>query len=299
MTSRTLATTLNDRELSELKVMFEERSGIHFAELDGRLLAACVREYMDVRRIARSDEALRMVRGSESEYGQLLDRVLSRDACFFRWPAVYDWVESRLLAEVHIRKFWAVPRAVRFWSAGCGTGDEAYSVAMLLANSARLSSGWNVQVLATDHSSRMISFAERGVYTLSSLRNLTPRQIQSSFARLGDQFLLKSHIRNMVSFATMDLAGTDYVGSFDCIFCLDVLAKVPENRRGLVIRRFYEALEPGGYLVLGPRDAVPGIDAPLECETIGSLQICRRAPEMRIPPIGVRRHDSSEFRAIS
>jgi len=299
MISRTLPGTLNDRELSELKALFEERSGILFAELDSRVLALCVREYMDVRRIARSDEVLRMVRGSESEYGQLLDRVLSRDACFFRWPAVYEWIENRLLAELHVRKFWSVPRSVRFWSAGCATGDEAYSLAMLLANSARLSSGWSVQILATDISPRMISFAERGVYSLSALRHLTPRQIQSSFARLGDQFLLKSHVRNMVSFSAMDLSGADYVGSFDCIFCLDVLAKVPENRRALVIRRFYESLEPGGYLVLGPRDAVPGLDAPMECETIGSLQICRRAVEMRIPPMGIKRHDSGEFRAIS
>jgi chemotaxis methyl-accepting protein methylase len=120
-----------------------------------------------------------------------------------------------------------------------------------LADTLEFMDAWNIQILATDISRQALQYAERGVYTKGEVANLTPKQMEAHMARVGDQFMFKPRIRNLVSFAPMNLAQPIYVGRFDCIFCMNVLIYFSEARRAALVQRFFEYLEPGGFLFLG------------------------------------------------
>jgi chemotaxis protein methyltransferase CheR len=118
---------------------------------------------------------------------------------------------------------------------------------------------WNISILATDISKQALQHAERGVYRKSVLENLSPRQVDNYFVKVGEQFMVKPKIRNMVSFAPVNLAQATYMGRFDCIFCMNVMIYFSDERRAQLIQRFYEYLEPGGYLFLGHAESAAGL----------------------------------------
>jgi chemotaxis protein methyltransferase CheR len=200
------------------------------------------------------------------EYECLLEKLLTQETSFFRYPHVFDALEKKVLPELHVKKFWENPRTVRVWSAGCSTGEEAYSVAITLTDSLDFAEAWNLHILATDISRKALQHAERGVYSSRSLGDVTAKQVESFFAKVGDKFMVKPRLRNLVTFTQMNLVDSTYMGKFDVVFCMNVLIYFSEEKRRAVIQRLYEALEPGGYLILGHADSIA--NAGVKVETI-------------------------------
>ncbi len=249
---------ITDHELSEIRVLIEQRSGVHFDESRERFFSTRVREHMEVRRLNYGAELLRSIRGSNVEYDSLLERLLTQETRFYRYPDVFAALEKKVLPEMHMKKFWENPRSLRIWSAGCSTGEEPYSIGIAICDTLEFAEAWNITVLATDISKQALQHGERGVYSRRTLDNLTPRQIDAYFARVGDQYMVKPKLRNMVNFAPMNLAQAVYMGRFDVIFCMNVLIYFSGERRNALIQRFYEYLEPGGYLFLGHAESASG-----------------------------------------
>jgi chemotaxis protein methyltransferase CheR len=242
---------VTEHELNEIRALIERRSGILFDESRERFFSTRVREHMNHRRLSFGAELLRNIQGSNVEYDHLLERLLTQETRFRRYPEIFEALEKKILPELHMKKFWENPRSLRIWSAGCATGEEPYSIAISLCDSLEFADAWNINILATDISRQALHVAERGVYSKRVLEHLSPRQIETHFQRIGDQFLVKSKVRNLISFAPMNLAQSTYVGRFDCIFCMNVLIYFSEEKRSQLIQRFFEYLEPGGYLFLG------------------------------------------------
>ncbi len=112
-----------------------------------------MREHLQSRGFERGTEFLRVMRKTNVEYEALLERLLTQETTFFRYPAVYEAFEKRALPELHIKKFWKNPRTLRIWSAGCSTGEEPYSIAITIADALSFADSWNVEILATDRGS--------------------------------------------------------------------------------------------------------------------------------------------------
>ena len=251
-----MTSNLKEADLQEIRNLIESRSGILFDSSRERFFSNRVVEYMQEKGLYTLHDFLRLVRSSNVEYDDMLQSMLTQETSFYRYPAVIDALVKKVLPEIHARKFWENPRTLRIWSAGCSTGEEPYSIAIALAESLEFVDAWNIEILATDISKRALRFAERGVYPQSRLMNMTPGQMETYFARGRDGFSVKPRIRKMVSFETMNLAQAVYVGRFDCIFCMNVLMYFSAERRNSLIQRFYEYLEPGGYLLLGHAETV-------------------------------------------
>lgn len=250
---------VTEHELSEIRALIERRSGILFDESRERFFSTRVREHMHHRKLAFGAELLRNIQGSNAEYDHLLERLLTQETRFRRYPESFEAFEKKILPELHMKKFWENPRTLRIWSAGCSTGEEPYSIAISLADTLEFADAWNINILATDISKQALQIAERGVYTKRVLEHLSPRQIETYFQKVGDQFLVKPKIRNLISFAPMNLAQSVYVGRFDCIFCMNVLIYFSDEKRSQLIQRFFEYLEPGGYLFLGHAETAAGL----------------------------------------
>src|ERR1700726_1719729 len=172
---------LTEPELDEIRTLIEQRSAILFDASRERFFSTRIREHLEEKSLADGTELLQLVRSSSIEYEALLERLLTQETSFFRYPAVYDALEKRILPELHVKKFWKNPRTLRVWSAGCSTGEEPYSVAITIADALSFSEAWNVEILATDVSRNALRQAERGVYSGRSLASVTPAQLAAHF----------------------------------------------------------------------------------------------------------------------
>ena len=130
---------LSEHELSEIRMLIEERTGICFDESRERFFSTRVREHLRAKQFAHGTDLLRAMRKANVEYEALLERLLTQETSFFRYPAVYETFEKRVLPELHVKKFWKNPRTLRVWSAGCSTGEEPYSIAITIAGIGRRS----------------------------------------------------------------------------------------------------------------------------------------------------------------
>ena len=247
---------LSEHELSEIRMLIEERTGICFDESRERFFSTRVKDHLRAKGLERGTDLLRAIRKSNVDYESLLEGLLTQETSFFRYPSVYKAFEKRVLPELHVKKFWKNPRTLRIWSAGCSTGEEPYSIAITIADSLSFSDSWNVEILATDVGRQALKHAEHGLYSGRSLGSVSPEQLVAHFTPVSNRQQIKPRLRKMVTFAQMNLASAVYVGRMDMVFCMNVLIYFSEERRRALVQRFYDTLEPGGYLFLGHSESI-------------------------------------------
>src|SRR5499425_3015879 len=173
---------LSEHELSEIRMLIEERTGICFDESRERFFSTRVREHLRAKGMQRGTDLLRSMRKSNVEYEALLERLLTQETSFFRYPGVYEAFEKRVLPELHTKKFWKDPRTLRVWSAGCSTGEEPYSIAITIADALSFADAWRVEILATDLGRQALKHAERGVYSGRSIASVRQKQLSDHFS---------------------------------------------------------------------------------------------------------------------
>src|SRR3974390_2484048 len=278
---------LSEHELSEIRMLIEERTGIHFDESRERFFSTRVREHLRERGFSRGVELLRAIRKTNVEYEGLLERLLTQETSFFRYPAVFDAFEKRVLPELHAKKFWKNPRTLRVWSAGCSTGEEPYSIAIAIVDTLSLADAWNVEILATDVGRLALKQAERGIYSGRSIASVKESQLAAHFSAVKEGYQVKPRLRKMVSFAQMNLASPVYLGRMDLIFCMNVLIYFTEERRQSLVQRFYQALEPGGYLFLGHSESISKMPVKFQAIVLGDCILYRKptAEELQKPEL--------------
>src|SRR5579862_7410101 len=278
------AAKLAETELDEIRTLIEQRSAIYFDASRERFFSTRVREYLDEKNMDGGAELIRRIRHSSIEYESLLECLLTQETSFFRYPDVFEALEKRVLPEAQERKFWESPRTLRIWSAGCSTGEEPYSIAISLCESLKFAEAWDMEILATDISRRALRIAERGVYSKRSLQDEPEARVDTYFTSTKHGFHVRPRIRRMVSFAQMNLAESVYVGKFDCIFCMNVLMYFSAERRLAILRRFYDALEPGGHFLLGHAETLSNSPVAFEPVVLGDCRLYRKpgaATELR------------------
>ena len=281
------AAHISEAELNEIRTLIEHRSAVHLDESRERFLSTRVQEYAEEESLHTGAELLSRIRASSSEYDAFLERMLTQETSFFRYPAVYEALGKTILPEIQERKFWQNPRTLRVWSAGCSTGEEPYSIAVTLCDSLKFAEAWEIEILATDISRRALRHAEKGAYSKRSLQELSLRQIETYFDATRHGHHVKPRIRRMISFAQMNLASPMYVGKMDAIFCMNVLMYFTPERRLSILRSFYEALEPGGYFMLGHSETLTHTPLKFEPVTLGDCRLYRKPGAADPRPVAV------------
>jgi len=278
---------LSEHELSEIRMLIEERTGIHFDESRERFFSTRVREHLREHGYARGTDLYRAIRKTNVEYEALLEKLLTQETTYFRYPAVYEAFEKRVLPELHVKKFWKNPRTLRVWSAGCSTGEEPYSIAITVLDSLSFAEAWDVEILATDIGRLSLKHADRGIYSGRSIASVSEKQLATHFSVVKGGYQVKSRVRKLVSFTQMNLASPVYVGKMDLIFCMNVLIYFSEERQRAVVQRFYDALEPGGYLFLGHSESISKMPVKFQAIVLGDCILYRKptAEELQKPEL--------------
>lgn len=196
---------------------------------------------------------------------KLLDEITTNETCFFRNPPQLKALENVFLPEVVAAKGKIGFRKLRIWSAGSSSGEEAYTMAMiLLEKRATILKDWIIEIVGTDISETVIAQAREGVYNAYSVRN-TPDFYKKKYFREepGGRFVLSPDVKKLVSFSHLNLyedAKMVFMKSFDFIFCANVLIYFDLSSKTKVVQHFYNNLQPYGYFFVGQSESLHGVN---------------------------------------
>jgi chemotaxis protein methyltransferase CheR len=234
-----------------------------------------------------------------SDLGELVimietDKVLAKkvteamtvnETFFFRDRQPFDGFRGAILPE--LLKLRARQRKIRIWSAACSTGQEPYSLAMIVDEEARNLAGWTVDIVATDIAETVLKKAKDGVYThFEAQRGLPAQHLVRYFTKRKDNWVISQHIRSRVDFRQQNLmADFSALGQFDVIFCRNVLIYFAPDQKRDVLNRMAQRLAPDGYLVLGAAESVCGYSSEFKPHTANRVILTRRAATPHHEPL--------------
>lgn len=186
-----------------------------------------------------------------------IDALLNHETFFFRDIKAFRQLDEKGLARLQAAR--QASRSLRIWSAGCSTGQEAYTLAMLIQEQPARWQGWSVQIIATDLSPAAIERAQRGRYsTFEAQRGLPIGHLVDRFRKQGDDWEADARLRAGVRFRVHNLLELPPPGMFDLVLCRNVLLYFSAEVRARVFARLASAMAPDGLLMLGAGETVMG-----------------------------------------
>lgn len=221
------------------------------------------------------------LRDHVEEEDRLIASLLIKVTDFFRDPATFDYVRERVLPDL-IAAARERGEELRLWSAGCATGEEAFSLAIVVSQLLDAhppdSSRVPVRIFATDLDSPSIQFARRGVYPQQALAHLAPELVDRYFTRRDREYEVNKGIRDRIVFGEHDLGGRPPFPRIDLVLCRNVLMYFTPELQMRALQAFAFSLREGGYLVLGSAENVRPLEHAFSTES-SRLRIYRRTAE--------------------
>jgi len=273
-----------DRNLRNLLEQVRARSGIDFTNYrQPTILRRLQRRMADTGRDKLADY-VRYVQRHPDEYQRLVNSFLIKVTDFFRDTDLFDYLRAHIFPEL-IEEVGKEENELRIWSAGCATGEEAYSLAILLAELlGDEMDHLRVRVFATDLDNDAVGFARRGIYPPSALKNLSAELLNRYFLPLDGGYEIKKPVRSMVVFGQHDLGQRAPFPRIDLALCRNVLIYFTPELQRRALQLFAFSLRPGGRLVLGKSETTSPLPQYFAVEE-PRLKVYRRHGErVLIPP---------------
>ncbi|MBN2362321.1 MAG: protein-glutamate O-methyltransferase CheR [Deltaproteobacteria bacterium] len=270
-------------EFAAIRDLIHRRTGIYFDEEAAQRLSHRLADRLAARGYRTYTEyylALQRLPAGEPEFDEIVERITTHETYFFRERYQLAAFSDEILPELRLRL--RDTRTLRIWSAGCATGEEVYTIAMLILDHGGFA-GWNVEVFGTDISRKVIARARQGVYGANSFREGHQRYLERHFSRAdGGMYRVRDQVRALAAFGTINLvdpASLALVAPVDVIFCRNVLIYFhPDSRRSLA-ETFFHKLRAGGYLLLGHAESLLNVTNDFEIVSLKNDLVYRR-PEM-------------------
>lgn len=200
------------------------------------------------------DEYLKLVEHNRDEFSKMIDSLTTNKTDFFREIQHFQFLQKQILPRLHSRR-------LRIWSAACSSGEEPYSISMLLHEALPKINQWDVKILATDISSNILQKAQKAEYDEDQMADVSPTLQQKYFTRtVANKYVVRDSVKNLVRFARLNLMGEwKMKGPFDVIFCRNVMIYFDKQTQGKLVNRFYDLIAPGGHLFIGHSESLNGI----------------------------------------
>jgi len=209
---------------------------------------------------------------SESEMQALANLITTNETYMFREYEQLEAFANACLPEVVARKEKQGNRSLRIWTAGCSSGEETYTVAIIVREVLPAIAAWDTQLLATDIDEQRLAMATAGVYDKRSMKNVPAEYLDRHFTQLGENWRVKPRTRSMLTIEHLNLHDRSLMRqmrSYDFIFCRNVLIYFDDASRKAVVDHFYNALNPGGFLFLGHSESVGRISSAFRLRRMG------------------------------
>ena len=265
-----------------LQKILKERSGLMLSSdkkylLESRLLPLARK--MNLPGIPELVQKMRS--GSESTIRDVVEAMTTNETFFFRDKTPFDHFKNSVIPE--LIKARANRKSLRIWCAAASTGQEPYSLAMILKDMAGELAGWRVEIIATDLSPEVLEKSKSGLYTQFEVqRGLPIQMLVKHFKQVGTMWQLNPDTKSMVQYRQFNLL-QDFapLGKFDVIFCRNVLIYFDQATKTDIFNRLMKANEPDGYLFLGAAETVVGLT--------DAYRVCPQRRGVYLPNVGAAR----------
>ncbi len=249
-------------EPARWRALVYERCGLHFTDSRLYFLEQQIWERMTDLNISSYDSYYKMLTSGKSnkeEWLTLRDRIVNNESSFFRHEPSYDALVGRVLPMLMKQKQQQGNNSILLWSAGCSGGQEPYSMAMA-ALSAVDPVCWQLTVTGSDISHKQLAKAREGLYRPSEVRTIPPHYLgrHMQLTADGSAYRIRRSLKRFVKFSEINLSQSFsfWHATQDVIFCQNVLIYFTHADRLAIVQRLHDHLNPGGFLILGPTEAI-------------------------------------------
>jgi two-component system, chemotaxis family, CheB/CheR fusion protein len=238
-----------ENELAKILARVKKATGVDFAQYKPATIRRRISRRMLLHKIETIGSYLKRLESDPAEVRALYQYLLIDVTCFFRDPDVWQYLKDQIIPEI-VRSRRA-ETSIRVWVPGCSTGEEPYSIAMLLLECLAPTGGPPIQIFATDISKQAIEIAREGLYAENIIPDVSPERLRRFFVKSAGGYQIGKQIRDMCVFAVQDVTKDPPFSRMDLISCRNLLIylNIPAQKR--VLATFYYALAPSGYLLLG------------------------------------------------
>lgn len=268
MEKELIATLINitDEEFGLFTKLIYERFGIYLSEQKKSLVMGRLNKILKKEGFSNFKDYYHSI--IEDKTGRslsvLIDRITTNHTYFYRENDHFEYFSSHVLPEIIELKKNEGSIDFRIWIAGCSSGEEVYTILMVLYESLGQNlGGMDIGILATDISLTILETAKAGLYSLERMAGVSQVLREKYFSEIGPgSFQVKSFVRDRVLFKRLNLKAEAYPfkGKFDIIFCRNVMIYFDSANRNELVQRFYNTLNPGGYLFIGHSESITRSD---------------------------------------
>lgn len=278
---QTVEAGIPDEVFNKFKEFIYKLTGIHFTEQKKYLLETRLSRRLSALGLHGFEDYFNYIAFSprkNTEIKELLNSITTNETSFFRDSpqlAVFMDVLKLVVSEAAGKGI----RVIRIWSAGCSTGEEPYTIAILIKEKF-FSPNLKFEIFASDISEKVLDSAKNGIYNSYTLRNADEKILGKYFTKNEeDKYEVKNEIKSMISFHGVNLMDDKQIKTlnfFDIVFCRNVIIYFDNNSKKIAISNIYERIKPGGYLFLGHSESLHSVSSMFKLVGIGKTPLYRK-----------------------
>lgn len=253
---------LTDKEFEDFKSVIYNESGITFSQSNRSILESRLKEKLRDKKLETPTEYYKLITSNKEEMKTLLDSVTTNLTRFFRNQPHFDALINYVIPHVLEEKKKTGDRTVRIWSAGCSTGEEPYTIAMILKKI--LPSGYSYSVTASDISLKSLMVGQRGFYADNKIDGVPPDYIPIGFNKVEGGYQVTPDIMSKVKFDYHNLQHAPGMKNLDVVFCRNVMIYFDEPAQLVVLDNFWNSMASHSYLFIGHSESLFGMKTKFE-----------------------------------
>jgi chemotaxis protein methyltransferase CheR len=255
---------MTDEEFRLLRDFVYQYCGLHFTPESKYLLEKRLNKRLQHHRLKNFKDYYYLLRYSQhkdQELTEVIDALTTNETYFFREDFQLKTFTQEILPEIRARKEKTGDKRLRIWSAGCSSGEEPYTIAMLLLGMPAFHD-WQIDIIGTDISQRVLQIARKGVYGASSFRVTDSIYQRRYFSEVDGKHRVADNVKSLVTISHLNLFDAPRVtllGKMDAIFCRNVIIYFDQAAKKRVVESFHDRLRPEGFLLLGHSESLMNI----------------------------------------
>lgn len=254
---------LSNLDFEQYRSLIYAESGITFTPANRSILESRLKEKLREKGISTPREYFSIISSNKEELKAFLDAITTNLTRFFRNQAQFDALEKHVIPElIHTIKKGSYGSPIKIWSAGCSTGEEPYTIAMLLSEV--LPAPWRFEILASDISLKCLMTAKEGFYADNRMDGIPDNYLKKYFDKVEGGYHIHQDIHSKIKFDYHNLKNDSGQRGFDIVFCRNVIIYFDEAAQTAVINRFWDAMASKSFLFIGHSESLFGMDTKFE-----------------------------------
>jgi chemotaxis protein methyltransferase CheR len=252
----------SDADFESYRKLIYNESGIHFTSTNRSILESRLRERLRENKVETVKKYFDQISKDKEELKNFLDSITTNLTRFFRNQAHFDCLEKHVIPELIKLKKAVGNSTIKIWSAGCSTGEEPYTIAMLLSEI--LPPPWKYEIVASDISLKCLMTAKEGLYNESKIVGIPDSYLKKYFDKVDGGYVVHSDIKSRIRFDYHNLKNDAGLRGLDLVFCRNVIIYFDEAAQTNVINNFYESMANKAFLFIGHSESLFGMDTKFE-----------------------------------